>query len=189
MENILNELIDLRDVLTESTLFTVGILLIFGYVIGRIAVKIKLPEITGYIIAGLLLGDTVTGVVHHEMGESLKFVTDLALGMIALTIGGEFYAAKLKSMGRAIVIMTIIQVGLTFVVVSAAMGLLGMDLPLALLLGATATATAPAATVAIVQTLRVHGKFVDYLYGLVALDDAGAVVIFGVAIHSSSTPL
>jgi len=51
MENILNKLIDLRDVLTESSLFTVGILLIFGYVIGRLVVKIKLPEITGYIIA------------------------------------------------------------------------------------------------------------------------------------------
>ncbi|NQT58592.1 MAG: cation:proton antiporter [Bacteroidetes bacterium] len=180
MENILNKLIDLRDVLTESSLFTVGILLIFGYVIGRLVVKIKLPEITGYIIAGLLLGDTVTGIVHHEMGESLKFVTDLALGLIALTIGGEFYSAKLKSMGKAIVIMTITQVGLTFAAVSAAMGLLGMELPFALLLGAIATATAPAATVAIVQALRVHGKFVDHLYGLVALDDAGAVVVFGV---------
>ena len=126
------------------------------------------------------MGDTVTGIVHPEMGESLKFVTDLALGLIALTIGGEFYAAKLKSMGKEIVIMTIFQVGLAFSFVAMAMILAGVDVPFALLLGAIATATAPAATVAIVQSMRAHGKFVDYLYGLVALDDAGCVAVFGV---------
>ena len=180
MDAVLSQLIHLRDILSESALFTVGALLIFGYAIGRLVIRIKLPEITGYIIAGLLLGDSVTGVVHHEMGESLKFVTDLALGLIAVTIGGEFYSAKLKAMGRAIVIMTVTQVSLTFVVVTLAMWLLKLELPFALLLGAIATATAPAATVAIVQSLRAHGRFVDHLYGLVALDDAGAVAVFGV---------
>lgn len=177
----MQDLIAFRDVVSSNALFTVGILLLFGYVIGKLVGKLHLPEITGYIIAGLILGDTVTGVVHQEMGDSLKFVTDLALGLIALTIGGEFYSAKLRSMGKEIVIMTITQVGLTFIVVTIAMRLLGMDLPFALLLGAISTATAPAATVAIVQSLRVHGKFVDYLYGLVALDDAGAVLVFGVS--------
>ena len=177
----MQDLIAFRDVVSSNALFTVGTLLMFGYLIGKLVAKLHLPEITGYIIAGLILGDTVTGVVHQEMGDSLKFVTDLALGLIAITIGGEFYSAKLRSMGKEIVIMTITQVGLTFVVVAVTMRLLGLDLPFALLLGAISTATAPAATVAIVQSLRVHGKFVDYLYGLVALDDAGAVLVFGIS--------
>ncbi len=180
MDLLTTELIALRDVVNESGLFTVGLLLFFGYIMGKLVTKIKLPEITGYIFAGLIMGDAVTGLVHHEMGESLKFVTDLALGLIALTIGGEFYSAKLKSMGKEIVVMTIFQVGLAFVVVSVTMLLFGVELPFALLLGAISTATAPAATVAIVQKLRAHGKFIDYLYGLVALDDAGCVAIFGV---------
>ena len=180
MNLITTELIAFRDVVNHSGLFTVGLLMFFGYVMGKLVTKVKLPEITGYIFAGLIMGDAVTGLVHHEMGESLKFVTDVALGLIALTIGGEFYSAKLKRMGREIVIMTIFQVGLAFAVVSVTMALFGIDLPFALLLGAISTATAPAATVAIVQKLRAHGRFVDYLYGLVALDDAGCVAIFGV---------
>ncbi len=180
MDLLTTELIALRDIVNDSGLFTVGLLLFFGYIMGKLVTKIKLPEITGYIFAGLIMGDAVTGLVHHEMGESLKFVTDLALGLIALTIGGEFYSAKLKSMGKEIVVMTIFQVGLAFGVVSVTMLLFGIELPFALLLGAISTATAPAATVAIVQKLRAHGKFIDYLYGLVALDDAGCVAIFGV---------
>ncbi len=180
MNQLTAELIQLREIASTNILFTVGLLLFFGYIMGQLVTKIKLPEITGYIFAGLIMGDTVTGVVHPEMGESLKFVTDLALGLIALTIGGEFYSAKLKSMGKEIIIMTILQVGFAFVFVTLGMLLFGIDLPFALLLGAMATATAPAATVAIVQKLRVHGRFVDYLYGLVALDDAGCVIIFGI---------
>lgn len=180
MNQLTADLIELRDMLSTNGLFTVGMLLFFGYVMGKLVTKIRLPEITGYIFAGLIMGDTVTGIVHPEMGESLKFVTDIALGLIALTIGGEFYSAKLKSMGREIVIMTLFQVGLAFVIVSVAMLLFGMELPFALLLGAVSTATAPAATVAIVQKLRAHGRFIDYLYGLVALDDAGCVAIFGI---------
>ncbi|MFO8041719.1 MAG: hypothetical protein R6U25_00835, partial [Alkalispirochaeta sp.] len=79
-----------------------------------------------------------------------------------------------------IVIITVVQLLATFVIVSAVLALLSLPIPFALLLGAIASATAPAATVAIVQSLRAQGKFVDYLYGVVALDDAGAVILFGV---------
>ncbi|MCF7941647.1 MAG: cation:proton antiporter [Spirochaetia bacterium] len=180
MNQLTHTLIEFRTIAGSNGLLTVGLLLFFGYIMGRLVVRVRLPEITGYIFAGLIMGDTVTGIIHPEMGESLKFVTDVALGLIALTIGGEFYSAKLKSMGREIVIMTILQVGLTFAAVTVVMLLFRVDLPFALLLGAISTATAPAATVAIVQNLRAHGRFVDYLYGLVALDDAGCVAIFGV---------
>lgn len=180
MNQIAAEIIAFRDLAGSNGLMTVGLLLFIGYICGRLVTKVKLPEITGYIFAGLIMGDTVTGIVHPEMGESLKFVTDLALGLIALTIGGEFYSAKLKSMGKEIVIMTVLQVFFAFTAVTLVMLLFKVDLPFALLLGAISTATAPAATVAIVQKLRAHGRFVDYLYGLVALDDAGCVAIFGI---------
>ena len=114
------------------------------------------------------------------MSESLRIVTDVALGLIALTIGGEFSVSKLKRMGSEVVILTVSQILLSLILVSLGLWLFKMPLPFAMMLGAIATATAPAATVAIVQSLRAHGPFVDRLYGIVALDDAGAVIIFGV---------
>ena len=169
-----------RDFLSTHILFTVGILLLVGYYIGRLAGTVKLPEITGFIIAGLLMGESITGIVPHHMGQTLSTITEVALGLIALTIGGEFYWGKLKRMGREGGIITALQLLVTFLVVALGMLLFRMPLPFALLLGAIASATAPAATVAIVQSLRARGKFIDYLYGVVALDDAGCVILFGV---------
>ncbi len=186
MTVLFESLISLRDLLSQHPLFTVGIMLVMGYFIGTLAEKVKLPEITGFILAGLIMGSTVTGIVPHEMEESLKVVTEVALGLIALTIGGEFYWAKLKRMGKEVVIITVVQIVLTFGAVSAGLILFKMELPFALLLGAIASATAPAATVAIVQSLRAHGIFIDYLYGVVALDDAGCVVLFSIVFAIAS---
>ncbi|MEA1910225.1 MAG: cation:proton antiporter [Spirochaetota bacterium] len=186
MELIVESLIYYRDMLSQHPLFTVGIMLVIGYSIGILAEKVRLPEITGFILAGLIMGSTVTGIVPHHMEESLKVVTEVALGLIALTIGGEFYWAKLKRMGKEVVLITIVQIMLTFLVVSIGLFLFKMPLPFALLLGAIASATAPAATVAIVQSLRAHGVFIDYLYGVVALDDAGCVILFSIVFAIAS---
>lgn len=182
----LERILALRDLLNQHPLFALGILLVIGYLIGKLAGKVGLPEITGFIVAGLLIGDAVSGIVPRHMGEDLKLVTEMALGLIALTIGGEFYWAKLKRLGVAIVIITLAQLLSAFAVVSGTLFLLNMPLPFALLMGAIASATAPAATVAIVQALRVKGPFVDYLYGVVALDDAGAVMLFGLAMAAAT---
>ncbi len=173
-------MIALRELLAQHPLFSLGILLLVGYLIGKVADRIKLPEITGYIVAGILVGESALGFIPHEMGEDLKLVTEVALGLIAITIGGEFYWVKLKRMGTAVVIITLVQLVASFVLVAVSLVLFRLPLPFALLLGAIASATAPAATVAIVQSLRAQGQFVDYLYGVVALDDAGAVILFGV---------
>jgi Kef-type K+ transport system membrane component KefB len=179
---LLEQIIALRDLLSSHPLFSVGALLVFGYALGKLAGAIKLPEITGFIVAGILMGDSVTGIIPHTMGEDLKLVTEVALGLIAITIGGEFYLAKLKRLGGAITIITLVQIVATFAIVSVALVAFRMPLPFALLMGAIASATAPAATVAIVQSLRAQGKFIDYLYGVVALDDAGAVILFGIVL-------
>jgi Kef-type K+ transport system membrane component KefB len=180
MHDLVRPLIEFRDLMSSHMLFTLGMLLVFGYLIGKLAGRFRLPEITGFIIAGLLMGDSAAGIVPHHMGESLQIITEVALGLIALTIGGEFYWVKLKRVGKEVVIITLVQLMLSFAAVTLGMSLLGIALPYALMLGAIASATAPAATVAIVQSLRASGLFVDYLYGVVALDDAGAVILFGV---------
>jgi len=180
MEVIVERLIEFRNAIPHHELLSTSALLILGYFLGKLSALIRLPEITGYIVAGFILGDSVLGIVHHEMSKSLQVVTDVALGLIALTIGGEFLMSKLRRMGSEVLILTVSQIFLTLVVVTLSLWLLQLPLPFALILGSIATATAPAATVAVVQSLRAHGPFVDRLYGVVALDDAGAVIIFGV---------
>ncbi|MBI9100282.1 MAG: cation:proton antiporter [Spirochaetaceae bacterium] len=178
MNVLIKDFLEFKELLSQHTIFVIGLLLIFGYILGKLADKIRLPEITGYIISGLLMGDAVFKVI--PLHSDLSIVTDIALALIALTIGGEFYITKLKVMGKEVMILTVFQILLTYIVVSVSLFLFKMELPFALLMGAIATATAPAATVAIVQSLRAHGKFIDRLYGIVAMDDAGAVIIFSV---------
>ncbi|MDC7219004.1 MAG: cation:proton antiporter [Spirochaetales bacterium] len=180
MHGFASEFHHLWEYLHHHPLFAAGIILIAGYYLGRLAGFVKLPEITGYIIAGLIIGKSFLNVVPHEAEESLGVFTQIALGLIALTIGGEFSLSKLKRLGKDVAVITLVQLLATFGAVSLGLFLLRLPLPVALLAGAIASATAPAATVHIVQTLKAHGTFVDILYGVVALDDAGCVILFSI---------
>jgi Kef-type K+ transport system membrane component KefB len=179
-QSIIGAFASVQNFFTHHMLLSIGLLLLSGYFLAILVAKIKLPEVTGFIIAGILLSENVLGFIPHHIAAEMTMVTEVALGLIALTIGGEFYWVKLKTMGRGVVIITVIQIVAAFAATSLGLWLFRMELPYALLLGAISTATAPAATVAIVQSMNATGRFVDYLYGVVALDDAGAVIMFGV---------
>jgi Kef-type K+ transport system membrane component KefB len=173
--------IAVRDIFNQHVIFGIGVLLMGGFFFGKLAQRFSLPAVTGYIVAGLLLGDSILGFVHVEMTANLRLITDIALGIVAITIGAEFDRAKLRRLGISIVIITVFQLLATFFAVSIALYVFKMPSLYAVLLGAIATATAPAATVAIIQELRARGDYVDTLYGIVALDDAGCVAIFAMA--------
>jgi len=189
MDAIIQILIAIRDTFNHHVVFSVGFLLVAGYFLGKGAEKIKLPAISGYIVAGLILGDSVTGIIHAEMSSTLRAITDVALGIIAVTIGSEFNRSKIKRLGKSIAVITLVQLMMTFVIVAIALRIFGMSLVESILLGAIASATAPAATVVIIQKLRARGDFVDTLYGIVALDDAGAVLLFAVVMALSGSML
>jgi Kef-type K+ transport system membrane component KefB len=166
--------------LSTHAIFNVGLLLIAGYAFGKIAEKVKLPSITGYIVAGLLMGESVLNLVSHQMTASLESVTEVALSFIALTIGGEFRIEKLKRAGANILILTLFEAMFAFIAVTFVLSVIGMDVRFSLILGAISAATAPAATVIIIKELRARGTFVDYLYGVVAFDDAVCVLLFSI---------
>ena len=166
--------------IAQHLLLSIGVLLLVGYLLAKLAALVHLPEITGFIVSGILLGQSGISILPQNIGGDLSLVTEITLGFIALTIGGEFYWVKLKSMGKGVFTITFFQIIAVFAITTVGLVLFKMDLLYALLLGAIATATDATATVAIVQSMNATGKFVDYLYGVVALDDAGAVVIFGV---------
>jgi len=180
MESPLIMLINLRDFFNHHIIFTLGILLFTGYFLGKLSQKIKLPAITGYILAGLLLGESITGIVRPETGKSLTSITEIALGLIALTIGGEFTLNKIRRIGNQVVVITILEGVFAFIFITVGLTLAGIGVLSALLLGSIGVATAPAATTIIVRELRARGKFIDYLYGVVALDDAVSVILFSI---------
>jgi len=183
-------LVALRDTFSVHIVFGVGVLLAGSYFLGRLAIRFGIPAITGFIIAGFLLGPYCIGLVHLDLNESLESVTEIALAIIALVIGSEFNLAKLRRVGKAVLLITLTQLVATFVIVTGALALTGMlPFPAAALLGAIASATATAATVAVVRNLKARGPFVDHLYGVVALDDAGCVLLFSAVAAFAGTSL
>jgi Kef-type K+ transport system membrane component KefB len=170
----------LLGLLHGSTVLNLGALLLAGFLMGKVAEWAKLPAITGYIVAGLALGPSALGVVDDFVAISLKNVTEVALGLIALTIGGEFSFARVRRTGVRIIVLTLFEALLAFVFVAVALRAFGVTISIAMLIGAIAAATAPAATVVIIRELKARGEFIDYLYGVVAFDDAVGVVLFSV---------
>lgn len=161
-------------------------MLLVGYLFGQIAERFKLPAITGYILAGVVIGTSGFRLIRPANMEMLYVISELTLSFIAVIIGGEFSFHKLRLYGRNILILTLSQMFVTFLLVSFGLYLIGLPNYIAFVLGAISAATAPAATVVIVEKLKAKGKFVDYLYGIVALDDAGTVILFSVAFAISA---
>lgn len=168
--------------LIKNPLFIVGLLLISGFTLGKIFSKIKIPEVSGFIIAGIALNSFTTGVVSRDMKSFLHVIAEIAIGFLALSIGSEFAIKKIKRIAKEIFAITAFQMSLTVILVTGGLYLLGLDFPFALLLGVSACATSPALIVAEVHHLKAHGRFIDYLFGTIALVDAFSVVIFGIAL-------
>ena len=178
----------------------IALALIFGLLFTRITSLLKLPDVTAYLIAGVLIGPYCLGAIGIEgLGfttmeaiEKVGFIGDVALGFIAFAIGNEFRLSHLKKTGKQATIVGLLQAVVTMLVVDAALiGLhfvLGDKLPLdvAIVLGAIATATAPAATLMVVRQYKAKGKVTDMLLPVVALDDAVGLAIFAVSFGVAS---
>ncbi|MFW6368833.1 MAG: cation:proton antiporter [Spirochaetota bacterium] len=170
-------------------LFGIGVMLLGGYFLGRIAGIMRLPEITGFILTGLLMGGEVFAIVGDNAADDLAVITEVALGLIAFTLGSELRSGKLKRMGKSVTWITIGQLGLSFALVSITLSFTSLPWPIALLLGPVAMSTSPAAIVHIVQSTRARGRFVDHLFGTVALGDAVAIALFGLLLALTPTML
>ena len=179
----------------ENTLLSLGIAMAVGLLFTRLIKLIKLPNVTAYLIGGLLIGPSLWGLItngsfailSHEAVESFKIIVNLALGFIAFSIGGEFKISTLRRLGKNVTIITIFQavgtVLVVFGVLSAAglLGLLGDNYwPLVFTLSAIATATAPAATLLVVRQYKARGPVTETLLPVVAMDDAIGLMIFSI---------
>lgn len=174
---------------------SLSIALFAGLMLSRLAKAVKLPAVTAYLVAGILVGPYFLGAfgikglgfVSMEDIESYSILSDVALGFIAFLIGNEFRLSQLKKTGKQATVIGIVQAVFTTLLVDAA--LIGLHfiipdkLPLssAIILGAVASATAPAATLMVVKQYKAKGPLTDLLLPIVALDDAVGLVIFAVS--------
>ena len=177
-----------------NLLLSVAFAVLAGLMMTRVVKKRGLPDVTAYLVAGVLIGPYALGRLNLPVGfhtleavEGLNLMSDVALGFIAFAIGNEFRLSALKKTGKQATIVGIVQGLVAALFVDAALiGLhfiLGDKLPIssAITLGAIATATAPAATLMVVRQYKAKGKLTDILLPVVALDDAVGLVVFAVS--------
>lgn len=165
-----------------SILYHIGLMLVCGLFTGRLAKRAGLPNVTGYLVAGLLMGPYVLGILSLETTDKISVISEMALGFIALSIGSEFELSYLRDVGKAPIVIAIFEGLFAIIAVTAALLVFGFDPSLALILGAIASATAPAATIMVIRQYQANGPVTRTLLSVVALDDAVALISFGFAV-------
>ena len=180
---------------SSELLLALSLSLLAGLLLSRFAKIAKLPAVTAYLIAGILIGPYLLGKLGvkgmgftsiHDV-EKFAIISEVALGFIAFSIGNEFRLSQLKKIGKQATIVGIFQAVITTLVVDAALIALHfampdkLPLPTAIILGAIASATAPAATLMVVKQYKAKGPVTDVLLPVVALDDAVGLILFAVS--------
>ena len=168
-----------------NALLVIAIAIAGGLLLSRVMKLFNLPNVTGYLIAGILIGPFVAKFITKEDIQSVGIITETALGFIAFSIGGEFKLKFLKKLGGKIIVITLMQALFTVLLVTGALLLFdpnkdGLKIPRALLLGAIASATAPAATLLVVRQYKAKGPVTDTLLPVTAFDDAIGLIVFSV---------
>lgn len=165
---------------TGTILLSLGIIMIAGFGISRITKLFKMPNVTGYIIAGVLIGPYVLSLVPPNVINGMSFISDIALAFIAFGVGRFFRKDVLKKTGPKVIVITVFEALLAGILVTLAIGLIFPKLGwnFALLLGAIATATAPASTMMTINQYKAKGDFVDTLLQVVALDDVVCLLVY-----------
>lgn len=154
--------------------------MIIALLMTRVMKKISLPNVTGYLIAGLIAGPYCLKLYNSENLDALSIITNVALGFIAFSIGGEFKLSSLKQLGAKIFVITVFEAVGASVLVITTLVLLKFPLTLALVLGAIASATAPAATLMVVRQYKAQGPVTSTLLPVVAIDDAVCLMLFSI---------
>lgn len=184
-----------------STLLSVSIALLAGLLMTRLFKPFRLPDVTAYLIAGVLIGPYCVGALGIDgfgfptmsSVETLGLVSDVALGFIAFSIGSEFRLEDLKKTGKQAFVIGVVQALVATLFVDLA--LLGvhymmpdkLSVPQLIVLGAIATATAPAATLMVVRQYKADGPLTKLLLPIVALDDAVGLIVFAVSFGIAKT--
>jgi len=176
-----------------NPLLILGVLLFVGYVFGEVAEKVRLPKVTGYILAGICLNPRWLHLISERFAEHTGIVTDVSLAFITFEVGGSLVYSRIRKLGRVIVAITVLEaecallfVGAGFALLLPVMGVAGLPaaawLPLAILLGTLASPTDPTATLAVAHEYKAKGQVASTIMGVAALDDVFGIVNYSVGV-------
>lgn len=171
-----------------GTLISLSLILLVGFTMTRLSKRVGLPNVTAYIVTGILLGPYVLNIIPASFIQGTEFVTDIALAFIAFSVGEHFEFKKLRKMGAQSVVITLFEAltasALVFIL---AFVILRLDFAFSIVLAALASATAPASTLLTIRQLGAKGDYVDTLLQVVAMDDVVGLVAYSLAIAAAST--
>ena len=166
-----------------GVIISVALMLFSGFAMTRLTKLARLPNVTGYILAGILIGPYVLNLVPQRIIDGTDFLSDIALAFIAFSTGEFFKLSVLKKSGMKVVWITIFEAVLASVFIFILTFLvLRLELAFSVVLAALASATAPASTMMTIRQTGAHGDFVDTLLQVVALDDVVGLILYSVAI-------
>ena len=170
----------------SAIIISVALMLIGGFAATRVTKRLRLPNVTGYIVAGILMGPYMLNLVPRSVIGGMDFIADIALAFIAFSTGEFFRFETLKKSGAKVLVITVLEALTASVLVfGVTYFALGLGLNFSLVLGALAAATAPASTVMTIRQTGAHGDFVETLLHVVALDDVVGLIAYSVAVSAA----
>jgi Kef-type K+ transport system membrane component KefB len=163
-----------------NEILSVGLILMAALLAGHLAQLLRVPEVTGYLLIGVLIGPAALDLISHESITTLGFLSEVALGLILFNIGSIFEASNFRQVGPGVVRVTLWEATMAFVLVCVVLILSGVAWPLAILLGVIAMETAPATTLMVLNEYDAQGPLTDRLLALVALNNMYVLFMFGI---------
>lgn len=157
---------------------SLGLILLLALLSGHLMRKVHIPEVTGYILAGMAVGPSVLGWLSHDNIQALEALSEVALGLILFSIGSVFEINLVRRIGQRIVRLTMIESTLAAVMVLASMLLLGLEWQHALLLASVSIATAPASTLMVMRECNARGPLSDALLGIIAVNNIVCLIVY-----------
>ena len=172
------------------TILSISIMLLAGFLVTRITKKLRLPNVTAYIVAGIIIGPYCLNLIPRVFVESTGFLPDIALAFIAFGTGEYFKIEVLRKNGLRVIAITLFEALLaTALVFLMCYVLFGLSLPFSMVLSALAAATAPASTMMTIRQTGAKGEFVDTLLQVVALDDIVGLIAYSVAVSIATASI
>ena len=159
-------------------LTSLGLILLLALLAGHLVKVVRIPEVTGYILAGVALGPSILGWVSAENLQALEVLSEVALGLILFSIGSVFEFSRFRRLGRQFLNLTLVESVLASVLVTVGVLLLGQPWQVALLLGAIAIATAPASTLMVIRECDSSGPLTDNLLGIIAVNNLFCITAY-----------
>lgn len=167
----------------SAVILAVAIILLSGFLMTRVTKLLRLPNVTAYILAGIIIGPFCLNAVPENVIEGSAFISDVALAFIAFSAGEFFRVSSFKGKGKQLIILTVFEsLMASLLVFVLTYFVLNLGLAFSLVLSALASATAPASTLMTIRQTKAKGDFVDTLISVVALDDVVSLFAFSIAI-------